>query len=126
MYCRLVKKVGGKDICKEMFEEIEHQPCNCCSGNKNVQHVICKVVDTPHYKFIEGDKEPYVNYLKEAGSYAGYGIEHSPSKYEKLIKEFDPKKSKPPQIVNHQGKQLIIDGIHRSCIMDKKDIKLLK
>ena len=72
LYCKLVILVRDKRVLNESSKYIK---CDCCDYS-SVKHIMCKVKDSPHYKYVNGDKDEYINYMKLAGIYAGYGLEH--------------------------------------------------
>lgn len=134
IHCRLVYKIDGEIICPHIFKNIDFQKCNCCEHSR-VKHVICKVVDSPHIKFVRGDEQPYIDYMNAAGKYAGFGLEHSIEGFRKLIREFDPKKLQDNPIdiervdtsprrgeasrLRRDTLLIIKDGLHRYSIMIK-------
>jgi hypothetical protein len=122
-----------KQIIKNV--NLNHIFCRLVDGiqpNGKVVHKISRLKDTPHWKYIKGNKKPYINYLRKFGLYVGYGIEHSSSNFDKLIshefKYLSGNFSKN-YIVCEEVKWLIIsrivilDGLHRACILLSKDTK---
>ena len=91
-------------------------------GNNN----IILIEDTPHYKYLTGDKEIYNNYvLKHLGS--SLKDDHLSEAYDKLIMNFDYNK------LIHGKKSLIIvydnyrikDGLHRASILKYNNVKYI-
>jgi hypothetical protein len=113
LYCKLVYKINNKQIIKE---NINYNECYCCR-NSNIKHIICKVVNSPHYNYVNGNKEDYINYMKNAGKYAGYGLEHGFDIFDKLIKEFSISKIDMIKCVLVDNKYIIEDGVHRISIL---------
>tara|TARA_B110000259_G_scaffold164860_1_gene191240 strand:- start:2241 stop:3644 length:1404 start_codon:yes stop_codon:yes gene_type:complete len=81
-----------------------------------------KISDTPHYKYLNNDKEAYLNYYKK---YMGIYIQdnHIPEMFDKLINNFNP------NTYNLEDSRLIIilnnsvmDGCHRLAILQKNNI----
>ncbi len=113
LYCKLVYKINNKQIIKE---NINYNECFCCR-NSNIKHIICKVINSPHYNYVNGNKEDYINYMKNAGKYAGYGLEHGFDIFNKLIKEFSVSKMGTIKCVLVNNKYIIEDGVHRCSIL---------
>lgn len=113
LYCKLVYKINNKQIIKK---NINYNECYCCR-NSNIKHIICKVVNSPHYNYVNGNKVDYINYMKNAGKYAGYGLEHGFDIFDKLIKEFSVSKMGTIKCVLVNNKYIIEDGVHRSSIL---------
>jgi len=83
---------------------------------------LIKLEESPHYQFLLGNIEPYIEYLKIAKQ-----PDHSVEKFEKLMKEFDylskGNKYKYIECVEKDDIYVIIDGFHRSCILLHKEEK---
>ncbi len=117
LYCKiLVENKDGKVI------DIRGAKCYCCTSNGPRKHVLCKLVETPHYKFLQGDRLIYQEYLEKGGRLVGYGLEHSVPNFDKLINSFelDRIKSLPCHDIN--GKYVLQDGVHRCCIILFNDL----
>lgn len=85
----------------------------------NKENVLLK--DTPHYKYVKGDKSPYIEYYNSFFS-TNLTDNHHPITFDKMVDDFEypynigDKKSLI--IVEYQnGIYKIKDGIHRSVIM---------
>ena len=85
--------------------------------NNNIESV--NISETPHYKYITGDKNKYINYINK---YIGIILHdnHLPYKYDNLIRNFDVKnynfdEEKRFIFVNKNNE--ILDGLHRICIL---------
>lgn len=84
---------------------------------------LMKIKNSPHYKYLKGNEDVYLNYLD---SNIGKGIKkyHSPIKFKNLFKEFNENlKSYRPIILNHNFE--IYDGNHRASIMYFKGYKTI-
>ena len=88
-----------------------------------VDNKIYKLEDTPHYKYLYGDKEVYRNYVMQ-----NLGIclkdDHLPGAYDKLIQNFDYNKlidNKRSLIICYDT-YVIKDGLHRACICKKNGV----
>ena len=110
LYCKILVKSNNKKII-----DINGEKCYCCGGRR--EHLICKLKDTPHFKFLQGQPEDYENYLKKGGKQVGYGLEHSVPNFEKLIQEFNIEKIKKFPCHKIDGKIILQDGVHRCCIL---------
>lgn len=77
---------------------------------------------TPHYQYVTGDKEPYIQYHRRH-----FGLQmtddHLPANFDRLIREFDIERVRrggnhSPLVVTRQGKTCVIqDGVHRAAIL---------
>lgn len=119
IYCKLVFSI---DFQKVLCDNEKYIKCYCCR-NSNIKHIICKVVNSPHYNYVNGNKVDYINYMKNAGKYAGYGLEHSFSKYDNLIKDFDKSKMGVIKCLLRSGKYILVDGVHRVSILLNRGIE---
>jgi len=111
LYCKILVQHKSK-----MILEVNGLDCYCCNGSDR-RHVICKIKDTPHYQFLEGNRDIYQNYLEKGGRLVGYGLEHSVPNYDKLIKTFDLEKIKRFPCHEDGGKYILQDGVHRCSII---------
>ena len=116
LYCKLVILVRDKRVLNESSKYIK---CDCCDYS-SVKHIMCKVKDSPHYKYVNGDKDEYINYMKLAGIYAGYGLEHGFDIFDNFIKNFDINKKGTIKCISKNGRYIIIDGVHRVSILLNK------
>jgi len=70
----------------------------------------CPVKQTPHFKYVSGEKEPYRKYYEKH-----WGVklihDHAPEAFDRLIEDFSYKE---PIVVS--GKR-IIDGVHRAAVL---------
>lgn len=84
------------------------------------------IKDTPHYKYLKGDKKTYDNYFF---NYFGKELttDHFPESFDKLIKKYDKNYSSSYPIINSNGQ--IYDGVHRIAIAyfnGEKTINVIK
>jgi len=80
---------------------------------KNHTHCIpTKIKETPHYKYVMGSRQEYLDYQAFAGVWAGLGIEHSPEVFDALIKDF-----RYQDIIRIAPSMIIEDGVHRVSIL---------
>lgn len=86
---------------------------------------ILKLGETPHYKYLNEDKEPYINYTN-------VDTKHSANKYDKLIEKIDKKYIL--ENINYitievrlkENKFVICGGLHRACIYLKYKINYIR
>ena len=83
-----------------------------------------RIVDTPHYKFVQGFHQEYCDY---AHRHIGAALQedHWPMSFQNLVDNFDidyvAENGKPsPIIISKDGR--IVDGLHRAAIMVSKGI----
>lgn len=119
IYCKLVFSIDSQKVLDDNENYIK---CYCCRNDK-VKHIMCKVKYSPHYTYVMGNKKDYINYMKSSGIYAGYGLEHSFSKYDNLIKDFDKSKMGVIKCVLRNGKYILVDGVHRISILLNRGIE---
>ncbi len=77
---------------------------------------IIPVKSSPHYQFVLGNQQPYVDYITQ---HCGTLLDedHLPGAFTKLINEFDISKSDGIIAPKRNGNHLIIDGLHRASII---------
>jgi hypothetical protein len=83
------------------------------------EHVMMRVEDTPHFKFLAGDKEAYVNYLNRfRGTLLKDG--HCVERFEALLAGgpylAPPRHTSPVLVKVDDGGFRIVDGLHRACV----------
>jgi hypothetical protein len=81
------------------------------------------LVDSPHYKLLEGDKALYIDYISKID------LCHSDmSKFENLINNFNYENygscNRLIQVCNINGETVITDGLHRAAIILKRNAAL--
>lgn len=86
------------------------------------------IKDTPHYKYLNGNKGEYINYINKH-----FGIEltddHLPESFDQKVRNFsygvEIKPGKRNLIVAkdlRDGRYQILDGVHRAAILASRDI----
>ncbi len=83
---------------------------------------IVSISDTPHFGYVNGDKQIYINYF-----YNNFGVslneDHFPENFDKLIENFDinykREDGKINRIIINSGGR-VLDGAHRLAIMKKQ------
>jgi len=93
----------------------------------NVNGNIIKIEDTPHYQYVLGNKDAYINYF-----YKNFGKilqeDHFPESFDRLIQNFDVNYKTPSGKKSHiiVQKNTIRDGLHRASILKHLGIKKIK
>ena len=86
---------------------------------------IIKLEESPHYQFLLGNREPYIEYMK-----ISHQKEHSVEVFEELIKNFNylegSNKNKFVVCNKFGDYYLIQDGFHRCCIQLYKGEEKIK
>ena len=93
--------------------------------NKTVKKIV-KLQYTPHQRLLRNPNDKsYDNYMIKGGKYVGYGIEHSPEVFRKLIKEFKgyPFENKFIRCKIINKRICITDGLHRANILLFKGVE---
>lgn len=111
LYCKILVQNKQKVI------DVIGKPCYCCIHNSQQKHVLCKLIDTPHYKFLQGERGAYQTYLEKGGRLVGYGLEHSVPNFDNLINNFELGRITSMPCHNINGIFVLQDGIHRCCII---------
>lgn len=117
LYCKIL--VQNKNI---QVVDITGKECYCCTSSGPRKHILCKLVDTPHYKFLQGNREIYQQYLERGGRLVGYGLEHSVGNFDNLISSFQLERVKNVPCHDINGKIVLQDGVHRCCIIMFNDL----
>jgi len=82
-----------------------------------------KIIDSPQYKYICNNKNPYINYYTK---YIGNALQdhHTPLQFDKLIENFNPNTYNLEElrliIINNNFQ--VYDGVHRLSILKKNNI----
>lgn len=89
------------------------------------------ITETPHYKYITGDKQPYIDYLEK--SYTT--DDHSVGSFDSMIANFQydcvRKRGRRNNLIvartikGEKGNYQIIDGIHRAAILKAMNMRIL-
>lgn len=107
--------------------------CNIADTDCKTIKESIKIVDTPHYKYLLGNyKEEYDKYiLSNLGKIIT--CDNFSGSYDKLIKNFDYGKviENEPSLITCKyipkiKKYLIVDGLHRSCILINNNYEKIK
>ena len=87
----------------------------------NIDKTPRELADTPHYKYVSGDKVPYTNYFNK-----NFGTvlqdDHFPEAFDILLKNFDEnyrREDGKKSFVIINDKNVIKDGVHRASILKK-------
>lgn len=102
----MIKKVKIEDIKVRVYDYV------------NKGHIVINPLDSPHYKYINGDKDEYITYMNNV-----YQPEHSPYIFDKLIKNFDINKMGNIVCKYIDGEYIVQDGFHRTCILLYKNVE---
>jgi FkbM family methyltransferase len=86
---------------------------------------LVKLKETPHYKFLLGDEQPYIDYMKFCHD-SNLQFDHSVEKFRELIKNFDYKKAGSILCgLSSNNRLIIFDGFHRACIMMHRNVSFV-
>jgi hypothetical protein len=87
-----------------------------------VDEGICKITETPHYEYLLGNREKYLEYIQR-----NIGItlqeDHFPEKFDNLIRDFSADYSQKNKSYVIIDRNRVSDGAHRVCIMKHMGIK---
>jgi hypothetical protein len=94
----------------------------------NIKNII-KIDDTPHYYYVKGIKQTYIDYYE---THVGYKLtdNHCPVAFDNLIDNFNPFLYRYENyrfiiIKNISGHNVVVDGLHRLAILKKNNIKTI-
>lgn len=91
--------------------------CNILTGDRHDYRTVERsVLDTPHYNYLTGDHNAYVEYID---TYLGTGLKaiYSDDRYNRLIESTLRSGNQSPIIIKEKdGYFLVIDGLHRASI----------
>ncbi len=112
-----IKEFSSFKIKKIKFQQLY---CRIQEGDaENFSKKICHVNDSPHYKYLAGDKEFYLEYLK---TFNGNILkdDHSPQTFDKLFSdaEYLQVPYENSYILTEEirpGEYVILDGLHRAA-----------
>jgi hypothetical protein len=68
---------------------------------------VVEIQDMPHFKYVLGEQQPYINYVGSTGS----------KKFDNMIKNFDINKVGKIKVTKKGQLYLIRDGVHRVALM---------
>jgi len=111
------------EFSKYSIEFINMDNIRCNIVNK--QNI--KIEDSPHYKFVNGNENEYINYFKyNTGTRLTQN--HTPNRFRGLIKNFDYKNYNKNNyyLIIVDKNYIIQDGLHRASILKKNNIKNIK
>ncbi len=94
----------------------------------DVKFKIILIKDSPHYKFVSDDEEPYKKYMNISGWVSGHGKNrglNATKNFENLIKNLNYLKIRKYEnqcieCVMEKSKYVIVDGLHRASILSHK------
>ena len=99
-------------------------------NNIPIQHLLCNLKDVPHIPYVNDDKETYIRYMKSAGEYAGFGLEHSFEIFDNLIKNFkyleSPYEDDYITCKIMFNRLVIVNGLHRASILSDLKVENVK
>ena len=101
--------------------EFELSKLKCYQMQKDRPNYQVLIKDSIYYKYVMGDKEPYINYWKELRGTKLY-LDSSHMKFDKLIREIELDRLHDEYIVVSEN-GVIIDGNHRACTALAKGIE---
>jgi hypothetical protein len=110
-------RISKSKIKKIRFSQLY---CRILKGDiTNYTMEICSLEESPHYKYLTGDKEGYQNYLKKYGGYL-LTDDHSIENLEKFFQDFAYLQSpyNTTYILVEEfypNKYYILDGVHRAA-----------
>ena len=94
----------------------------------NLVHIKkCKIIDTPHYKYVNDDKKSYIDYYnKYIGTYLQDN--HCTLQFDKLITIFKPEQYnfEESRLIITNKNYIVCDGLHRLAILKKNNINKIK
>ncbi len=103
--------------------EFELDKLKCCQMRIDAPNYEVSIKDSLYYKYVIGDKEPYINYWKELRGTKLY-LDSSHMKFDRLIKDIDLDRLFKEYIVVSEN-SVILDGNHRASIALVNGIKKL-
>lgn len=120
--------LGQRTIYAYWLEKIEIKDLSCTKLTPD-GYVKVPVTEMPAYKYMEGDRQSYVDYMALNDRY-NPGHEHSLARFEKLAASFQDGFDQECYI-SVDGNNVILDGAHRACWLahqygPDKEITVLK
>ena len=86
-----------------------------------------KIIDTPHYQYVIGNKTEYINYYSK---YLGTKLQdnHCSLQFDKLLSKFKPEQYNFEEInlIITNKNYTVWDGVHRLSILKNANIKIIK
>jgi len=120
-------------ICKTDLETLFARLVTGSDG-KTATHSLARLRDTPHFSYINGNKEPYIDYLITYGKDVGFGAEHSVESFERLLsssyKYLEGEYSSNYIICEHVKTEtgvmnVLMDGVHRACLLLSQGVRIV-
>ena len=94
----------------------------------NIGGAAQELANTPHYKYVSGDKASYINYFSK-----NFGTllqeDHSPGAFDTLIENFDENYCRDDgkeSLIIINNSNVILDGVHRSSILRHRGEQRIK
>jgi len=104
--------------------DLEKLTCGIASGDRWVFDIkIRPIIESPHYKFLQGNENVYSNYIEK---YFGTALkdDYSTEKFQNLKLNFDPYSSGNFIVVKkYKSHMYVLDGLHRASILLHRQIK---
>jgi hypothetical protein len=96
-------------------------------NNGNI--ILCKIEDSPHYKFLCGETTEYENYWERfSGIYLKE--DHSPNSFKKFSENFEylksPYSTSYIKVTRYKNSYTSVDGDHRMCILKSQGKETIK
>lgn len=82
-----------------------------------------RIEATPHFSFVHGNPEPYIDYEQRAGMLAGFGLEHSHLNFMSLWKGWNSAlyatfgHNSVIKVRQDKDYYVILDGVHRAALL---------
>lgn len=87
---------------------------------------LCKLEDSPHYRFVSGDEAAYTHYYYRMIANACGNKKHTPKAYREFVENFDINKYGCLDCFEKDGLYVINDGFHRAAIMKHLGIQTVR
>ena len=110
--------------------DIDRIHCSIITGElQNLEKQIIPITETPHYKYVNGNKSEYLNYYKKYGGLL-LTDDHNTDSFDNLINEFNYARFSDEGhfIIVEQiqdNKYKIWDGVHRAAILKSNNSKTI-
>ena len=97
--------------------------CSISTGNST--HKLCKIEETPHFRFLNNDKKPYIKYREMVEGFPTVTDSQFPKNFKKFAVEFSylnkPYTSSYILVKKLKTKKYqVLDGVHRASILQYK------
>lgn len=127
-----LKELVGKIVCKTTDKRIDSNDGQYprigwkhnrgyIMKDKDIKYKYVKIDESPHYKFVLGEKQEYLDYMNTTGWKSGRN--NPKERFEALINTFDnyDPNIKYIEVVFENGLYAIVDGLHRCSILYEKN-----